>query len=93
MNLQATIGTIRPGQPQHVIVTYKPGRLVGYVDGQKVLDTDAVQGDLSNWAMDHTLLLGNEATYDRPWTGTIKSIAIFNRFMSEPEVAERVKSR
>jgi hypothetical protein len=44
--------------------------------------------DLSNWDAQFPLLLGNEATGDRPWQGTISQLAIADRAISQSEVAE-----
>lgn len=43
---------------------------------------------LSNWATDFPLVLGNEATGDRPWQGTISQLAIAPRAMNESEIAQ-----
>ena len=37
------------GKPNHLLVSYRPGRLVAYQDGHAVFDTDAIHGDLSGW--------------------------------------------
>ncbi|AFZ34832.1 VanZ family protein [Stanieria cyanosphaera PCC 7437] len=42
----------------------------------------------SNWATDFPLILGNEATGDRPWQGTISQLAIAPRAMDESEITE-----
>jgi glycopeptide antibiotics resistance protein len=43
---------------------------------------------LSNWATDFPLVLGNEATGDRPWQGTISQLAIAPRAINESEIAQ-----
>ncbi|PSB20852.1 VanZ family protein [Phormidesmis priestleyi ULC007] len=42
----------------------------------------------SNWDTSFPLLLGNEQTQDRPWTGTISKVEISDRASSASEVAE-----
>ncbi len=42
---------------------------------------------LSNWDTQFSLQLGNEATGDRPWRGSISSLAIADRAISQTEVA------
>jgi hypothetical protein len=42
-------GQFAAGEPTHLLVSYRPGRLAAYQDGRKVLDTDAVKADLSAW--------------------------------------------
>ncbi len=83
-NPQMPFGKLVPGKPVHVVVTYKPGRLVAFINGQKVLDTDAVQGDFSNW-QPYELLFGNEGTGDRDWMGTLSHVAIYARALSDEE--------
>jgi glycopeptide antibiotics resistance protein len=43
---------------------------------------------LSNWATDFPLVLGNEATGDRPWQGKISQLAIAPRAIDESEIAQ-----
>jgi len=47
--------------------------------------------DFHNWDRDFTFQLGNEATLDRPWLGTIYRTAIYNRALSPEEVARHYK--
>lgn len=69
----------------HVVVSYEPGRLTCYVNGEQVTDTDAVTGDLSNWAPQH-LILGDEWSGDRDWSGELQAAAIYSRALSSGEV-------
>ena len=69
----------------HVIVTYSGGHVLCYVDGAKVLDTSAVQGDFSNWSPHH-LLFGDEWNGQRNWSGTLEGVAVFSRALNEEEV-------
>ncbi|HEX9934988.1 MAG TPA: VanZ family protein [bacterium] len=43
--------------------------------------------NLSNWDKDYPLLLGNEATLDRPWDGEVKTLAIFPKALGPSEAA------
>jgi hypothetical protein len=45
VNPETTLGPIPDGRPIHVIVTYRPGLLAGYVDGREVYRGESVQGD------------------------------------------------
>lgn len=58
-----------------------------YFDGV-LQSTGSAGGDLSNWDASYRLLLGNEATGDRPWLGTLHLVAIYDRAISEAEVAQ-----
>jgi hypothetical protein len=42
---------------------------------------------LRNWDQRFPLLIGNEATLDRPWLGTISSLMIFDRALEEKELS------
>ena len=88
MNPEVRLARVAGGRTYHLIVAYAPGRLVGYVDGKRVLDTDAVQGDLSNWADMH-LLFGDEWQDARLWAGRLEGIAIHSRVIGAEEAAKR----
>ena len=76
--------TVTPGTPQHVIVTYRPGLLVCYLNGKEVLRTDEFQGDFSNWSP-QTLVLGDELSGDRDWSGSVSRVALRCRFIEAGE--------
>jgi hypothetical protein len=55
-----------------------------YING----DLDAsgvVTGNLSNWE-DYFLLLGNEATENRPWLGELYLVAIFDHALNNEQI-------
>ncbi len=83
---EAPVCPIQAGRPVHLILTYSPGQLVAYCNGQETLRTNRVQGDFSNWAPQH-LLFGDEWNGERQWAGALEGIAIYNRVLS-PEEAE-----
>jgi Concanavalin A-like lectin/glucanases superfamily len=73
--LQATL--------QHVVLTYDPvnGRQI-FVNGALVASGDPQKGgSLSEWDNTFALVLGNEVSSDRPWSGLIKFVAVYNRAM------------
>ncbi len=90
-NPQTTICELEAGKTYHVIASYFPGKLLCYVNGEKVLDTDTVQGDLSNWAKDQHLLFGDEHDRGRDWHGRLEGVAIYSRFISPDEAAMKYK--
>ncbi len=78
--LQATL--------QHVVLTYEPvhGRKI-YVNGALVSGSDPQQGgSLAQWDDTFALVLGNEVSGDRPWSGVLKMAAIYNRAMPPADV-------
>ena len=85
VNPETAVCSIRAGSPLHVVVTYQPGRLVGYVDGKEVYRGESVQGDLSNWAPHH-LVFGDEFDGNRDWSGTLEGVAIYSRALEPGEI-------
>ncbi len=47
---------------------------------------------LSNWDPNYNLMVGNEATGDRPWQGKVQSFSIADRALSESEVQQFLQS-
>ncbi len=43
---------------------------------------------LANWNENFHLILGNEATGDRPWAGTFYKVAIYDRMLTETEILQ-----
>jgi VanZ family protein len=80
-------GVFADGAWHHVVVTYDFKALCAYVDGRRHLCRSSPAGDFSNWDSGHELLIGNEATAERPWRGAVSRVALYNRPLSEPEVA------
>ena len=72
-------------KPFHVIVSYRPGQLLTFLNGEKVLETDRVTGDFEVWTHNHTFILGDEYKVDRDWEGTLWVAAIYGRALDEEE--------
>jgi hypothetical protein len=90
-NPEVRLGDISSGEPTHVLITYEPGRLTFYRNGEKTLETDAVQGDFGNWTPHH-LLVGDEWTGERDWRGTLEGIALYDRVLSAEEARQNFES-
>jgi outer membrane protein assembly factor BamB len=90
MKPQSDLCKVSAGKPQHLIVTYSPGKLSVYLNGASVLQSDRVQGDFSNWAPMH-LLFGDEWDGDRRWSGKLQGVAIHARVIGAQEAAARYK--
>lgn len=66
---------------QHVVLTYGPvdGRRI-YVNGRLVSAADAQRGgNINDWDDTFALVLGNEVSSNRPWSGVIKMVAVYER--------------
>lgn len=78
--LQATL--------QHVVATYDPinGRRI-YVNGELVTPADGLGGgSLNDWDNSFVLVLGNEASNNQLWKGTLRLVAIHNRALSQEDI-------
>ena len=83
-NPQVDLCTLSTTEPNHIIVTYSPGKLTCYRNGQEVLKSDLVKGDFSNWTPQH-LLFGDEWGGGRRWNGTLEGIALYSRALTSDE--------
>ena len=79
---------MEPGQPIHVVVTYEPGEMRAYVNGEEVLRSDKIQGDLSNWEPMH-FIIGDEWEDSRDWKGSVSALGIWSRALSPDEARAR----
>jgi hypothetical protein len=80
--LQATL--------QHVVATYGPvdGRKI-YVNGNLVTQADPVAtGSLVDWQDTFAFVLGNEASGDGLWQGTLRLVAIHNRELTPAQIMQ-----
>ena len=69
------------------MVTYSPGRLVAYLNGERILESDSVQGDFFHWKT-YPLVFGGEWGGGGDWQGTLEGVAIYNRVLASEEVRE-----
>jgi hypothetical protein len=84
---QVDLGPIPLGRPSHVVVTYFPGRLAAYVDGELRVETAEVQGGLNRWR-GLPLAFGDDARGGADWSGSLEAVALFDRALSAEEVRE-----
>jgi hypothetical protein len=87
-----SLGRVSTSEPTHVIVSYRPGRLHGYVNGERVLDTGAVSGDLGSWSTDDRLQFGMGYDSGSDWNGSIEGVALYTRFMGPAEAAANARA-
>ncbi len=76
------------GQPSHVIVSYVPGNLAVYVNGQLVVRPDAPVVPVSTWTP-QPLLLGDAASGGHDWAGRMEGIGLFGRVIAQAEARQR----
>jgi VanZ family protein len=75
-----------PGIPMHLVATYDHGIERLYMNGKMVSEIAGPGGGFSNWEPGYPLVLGNEATGNRPWKGRLFLAALYNRALSSEEV-------
>ena len=78
------------GSPRHVVVTFDGVSPRIFFDGeaQEFPESPSInyRGDFSDWDPDFPLVIGNEATLNRQYLGTVYLIAIYNRALSADEI-------
>jgi hypothetical protein len=75
---------------QHVVINFDPvnGRQI-YVNGEYTDDADPVAiGNLNDWNDTYAFVLGNEVSGDRPWSGSIKMVAVHNRLLTSEQIQQ-----
>lgn len=71
----------------HLVVTYSAGTRRLYVDG-RLRATNEVLGELNNWDATYHFGLANELVDARPWLGTYHLVAVYDRALSDLDVAQ-----
>ncbi len=86
---EVAVATLSSTNPFHLVVSDRSGgRLVAYVDGNKVVDSDRVSGDLEKLDEASLLLFGDDAEGKNDWDGSLEGVALYCRFMDEAEAAD-----
>ncbi len=83
-----------PVEPVHVAVTYSPGFLAVYRDGEPVVIDTEVRGARPGAARPRGALGGwkpGELTFGDGWPGTLEGVAIYARVLAAAEVAENAR--
>jgi hypothetical protein len=79
-------GVYDSSDPKHIVVTYNFSKQSVYVNGDLRKREEIPGGKFANWNSSYYLVLGNEATGDRPWIGRIFYVAIYNRPLTDQEI-------
>jgi hypothetical protein len=77
------------GDLHHVVATYRPGSIVIHLDGEPLVTAAVPVGYLDGWDAGYHLHLGDEATGDRAFEGTLEEVAIFDEALSTAAVRDR----
>lgn len=84
------------GEMQHIVYTHLRGantnRGTIYLDGAKSGLDQNITGTYGNWNLDYALNVGNEATNNRPFIGTIALVAVYCRALTPAEVTQNYEA-
>jgi hypothetical protein len=75
------------GEATHLVVSYRPGLLRVFRDGEPALESEALQGGLDHWR-NYPLVFGDEARGGHPWSGTLEGVAVHERALGPEEARE-----
>ena len=84
------LGPARPGQSQHLLVTYRAGELRSWLDGEPAGGSDILLEGFFPWKQ-APLLFGSEWTGRNPWHGRVEGVAVWNRILGETELTEQYR--
>ena len=70
----------------HIVITCDLNSQAVFINGKKRVQVEFPDGKFANWDPGYYLVLGNEATCDRPWKGKLFRAGIYNHPLSEHEI-------
>jgi hypothetical protein len=82
------MATLPDTKPHHLIVSIADKRLAFYLDGKKVKEIDPSPARLLGNAPDIVLAYNFTNPLKNIWRGTFEHVAMYNRFIEEPEAAK-----
>jgi hypothetical protein len=93
-NQDTTAGTVADAQTHLVYTRDNNGTARMYINGQAVTPSNpqSVNGDFDNWDANALLVLGNELAGGHAWLGEIYLVAIYNRALSQDDVATNYRA-
>ena len=92
MKPQSILGRIQPQKPVHILVTYRDGEVVCYLNGERSYKGNNVSGNFSNWDDRQQLVFGAEYQDGRSWNGVFDGIALLTRFVGPEEARKRYQA-
>lgn len=87
------VGQLKDTNPHHLVVTYKPGEMIVYMDGKRIFQTDRVTGDL-DWGFG-VLMFGSHHGLSgggEQWDGRMEGIAFYSRVLPPEEVQRNAEA-
>ncbi|MGB8353790.1 MAG: hypothetical protein WCD79_07890 [Chthoniobacteraceae bacterium] len=80
------------GRASHVIVSYAPGKLAVFVDGQSVLVANPPEVPVTGWVA-QPLILGDASRGGHNWPGLMEDIGLFGREIGAAEARQRFEAQ
>jgi hypothetical protein len=87
---EVRLGKVSPGRTTHVLVSYRPGHLEAWRDGEIVLETEELQGDFFRWRP-RPLTFGAERRQPGSWQGWLEGVAVYGRALGPEEARENAR--
>ncbi|MCH7667201.1 MAG: PKD domain-containing protein [Acidobacteria bacterium] len=84
---EVELARLPTGERSHILISYRAGRLTAFLNGESILETDAVQGGFFHWRR-RPFLFGDGPRGGQTWRGTVEGIAIYSRFIEADEALE-----
>lgn len=81
---ETTVHTFQDRSRHHLVVSYRDGQTVCFVDGEKVSESAFIVGDFRDWTPGQ-LVLGDDPEGGYDWAGSLEGVAIYSRFMHRNE--------
>jgi len=75
-------------QPHHIIISWAEKRLAFYLNGKKVKEMDPSPAHLNMHIPPMAFAAYNPDPHKNIWPGTFEYVAMYNRFIEEPEAAK-----
>lgn len=75
-------------QPNHVVVSYSPGKLACYLNGRRALLRNGLRGGFGNWDTQR-LIFGDSWEGGSNWVGLMEGVAIYAREIGAEEARQR----
>ena len=75
------------GHPTHILVTYSPGSLRAFHEGELVISDSSIEGGFFHWRP-APLVFGSDWNDKRAWRGRLEGVAIYSRALEDEEAHE-----
>lgn len=88
---ETMLALVEKGYPHHLVLAYGKDKLTVFVDGQPAWTRNRIKGDFSNWES-MKMRMGASSDGKNHWRGQIERVLIYNRKLSDEEVAQHANA-